>query len=249
MKSVPNLISYPHEFSQIFPHPVSIFSWAKSHFWVFLKKEKRWRVGPACQRLRRHAPRSDWLPGAALPSCPCLKGAVLTAPHPFRSAFAVRAQCRCHARMRAFASAPPRLPIAWAAVFHVWAAPPPLPGPSAVPLSERATAVVRQPLSPWTSPRWAEPRAPPCRLFLWVHLHLSFLFLPTQTQDPAGHRSTHLIEERRRRPGFPPFPSARSSGELLPPPTCLASDHSTVDARVSFANHVNTPCDHVISDD
>jgi hypothetical protein len=40
-------------------------------------------VGPACQRLNRHALHSDWLPGAALPSCPCLKGAVPTAPHRF----------------------------------------------------------------------------------------------------------------------------------------------------------------------
>jgi hypothetical protein len=31
-------------------------------------------VGPACQRLSRHAPRPDWLPGVALPSRPHHKG-------------------------------------------------------------------------------------------------------------------------------------------------------------------------------
>jgi hypothetical protein len=38
-------------------------------------------VGPACQRLSRHAPCPDWLPGAALPSRPCHKGV-----DPFRPA-------------------------------------------------------------------------------------------------------------------------------------------------------------------
>jgi hypothetical protein len=39
-------------------------------------------VGPACQRLSRHVPRPDWLPGKALLSRPCHKGVVPTAPCP-----------------------------------------------------------------------------------------------------------------------------------------------------------------------
>jgi hypothetical protein len=50
------------------------------------------------------------------------------------------------------------------------------------------------------------PEYPPCRLFLRVHLRLSFLSLSTLTQDPAGHRCPHLIGERRRRPGFSTLP-------------------------------------------
>jgi hypothetical protein len=43
-------------------------------------------MGPSCQQLSRHAPRPDWLAGAALPSHPCLKGTVPTAPHACPSA-------------------------------------------------------------------------------------------------------------------------------------------------------------------
>jgi hypothetical protein len=40
MKSVPNLISYLHEFSQIFPHLVFFLVW-KADFQGFLKLENR----------------------------------------------------------------------------------------------------------------------------------------------------------------------------------------------------------------
>jgi hypothetical protein len=50
------------------------------------------------------------------------------------------------------------------------------------------------------------PEHPPCRLFLRIHLSLSFLSLSTPTQDPDGHRSPHLIGERRRRPYFSTLP-------------------------------------------
>jgi hypothetical protein len=56
------------------------------------------------------------------------------------------------------------------------------------------------------------PRAPPCRLFLWVPLRLSFLLFPTLMQDTAGHQSTHLVGERRRRPSFSTLPVGKKLG-------------------------------------
>jgi hypothetical protein len=64
MKSVPNLISYLQEFSQIFPHLVSIFLVRKAIFENFWKWKKGWRVGPTSQPLCHRTPRPDWLAGA-----------------------------------------------------------------------------------------------------------------------------------------------------------------------------------------
>jgi hypothetical protein len=75
------------------------------------------------------------------------------------------------------------------------------------------------------------PEHPLAAFFSGIHLHLSFLSLPTPTQDPAGHRSPTSLENTVAVPVFPPLPSARSSGELLPPPTCPAGGLSVVDAR------------------
>jgi hypothetical protein len=57
------------------------------------------------------------------------------------------------------------------------------------------------------------PEHPPRSLFLRVHLHLSSLFLPTPTQNHDGHRSTHLVGERRRRLGFS-RPSRRQEAQV-----------------------------------
>jgi hypothetical protein len=54
MKSVPSIISYLHEFSQIFPHLVSIFLVWKCDFRGFLKLENFCRVGPVSQLRCRH---------------------------------------------------------------------------------------------------------------------------------------------------------------------------------------------------
>jgi hypothetical protein len=42
------------------------FSRAENRFQVYFKSTFHWRVGPAYQRLSRHAPCADWLPGVAL---------------------------------------------------------------------------------------------------------------------------------------------------------------------------------------
>jgi hypothetical protein len=66
-------------------------------------------------------------------------------------------------------------------------------------------------------------------------------------QDHAGHRSTHLIGERRHRPGFPPFPSARSSDELPPSATCLVGDPSAVDVRAPHLTHGSATAGHAVT--
>jgi hypothetical protein len=77
---------------------------------------------------------------------------------------------------------------------------------------------------------------PPCRFFYVDCLAELPLPPPPRCRTTAGRRSPHLVGERHRRSGFPPFPSARSSGELSPPPTCLAGGLSAVGARApSFA--------------
>jgi hypothetical protein len=43
-------------------------------------------------------------------------------------------------------------------------------------------------------------------------LRLSFLLFPTLMQDTAGHQSTHLVEERRRRPSFSTLPVGKKLG-------------------------------------
>jgi hypothetical protein len=86
IKNVPNCIFYLHEFSNIFNQRVPIFLVRNCDFWGFLKLENHSRVGPNYQRVCRHMPRLDWLVGAALPLCPCLKGAILTVPHSCPSA-------------------------------------------------------------------------------------------------------------------------------------------------------------------
>jgi hypothetical protein len=66
MKSVPNLISYLHDFSGIFSQFLAIFFELFSSGVIYLNSKFDWRVGPACQWQCRAAPSRDWLPRAAL---------------------------------------------------------------------------------------------------------------------------------------------------------------------------------------
>jgi hypothetical protein len=66
MKTVPNWIYYSHDFFWIFLNCLSIFLGRNTKFGFILILEKHWHMGPSCQRLSRHAPCADWLPGVAL---------------------------------------------------------------------------------------------------------------------------------------------------------------------------------------
>jgi hypothetical protein len=91
MKSVPNLISYLQEFSQIFPHIVSIFLVQKAILGIS-EKEKALTCGPRLSATK--PPRAAPGLAAPVPSRPCLKGVVPTALH--RSAVSrVRAAPAC----------------------------------------------------------------------------------------------------------------------------------------------------------
>jgi hypothetical protein len=48
MKSVPNWISYSHEFFQIFPYCLAIFPVLESEFRIYLKSNFHRRMGPTC---------------------------------------------------------------------------------------------------------------------------------------------------------------------------------------------------------
>jgi hypothetical protein len=54
---------------------------------------------------------------------------------------------------------------------------------------------------------------------------------PPHRRTAAGHRSPTSLEKLRRRAGFSPSLSTRSSGELSPPPPCPAGSLTVVGAR------------------
>jgi hypothetical protein len=138
---------------------------------------------------------APWLAavGGDVRKCACGLKAVLTGPCPTPPP-------RCRRRPRLASRPPvPTAPSPMSEADHVTvrvlclypSVPPPLPG----------RLHRREPLQGERSPEH-----PPCRLFLRVHLRLSFLSLPTPTQDPASHQSPHLVRERRRRPSFSTLP-------------------------------------------
>jgi hypothetical protein len=72
---------------------------------------------------------------------------------------------------------------------------------------------------------------PPLPLFLLGLLSRASSPPPPRRRTAAGCRSPHSSENAAADPVFPPFPSARSSGELPPPPTCPAGFLSAVGPR------------------
>jgi hypothetical protein len=91
------------------------------------------------------------------------------------------------------------------------------------------------------------PEHPPCRLFLRVYLRLSPLFLPTRRKTTSATRAPTSSENSTVVPVFPPFLSARSSGELPPSPTCPVGGPSTMDARGPHVSHSSTASGQVMT--
>jgi hypothetical protein len=136
------------------------FLCGKVIFEVFWNWKNRWRLGTTCQRLCRHAPCPGWPAGAALPSRPCLKGAIPTTPHACPSAPPRHFD-------RASAPLPVRSPRRR---FPHVAAP---PWATALLPTKPEHAVYREPLSPSAPFAGTAAASPPHALFTVDHTALS----------------------------------------------------------------------------
>jgi hypothetical protein len=198
MKSIPNFISYLHEFSKIFTHLLPIFLVRKGDLRGFLKLEKLLTRGVHLSVAMPHAPCPSWLTMVELLSHPCLKGAILTATHVCPSA-------PPHHFGRASAPSPlspasPRHHEPAAPPLFFWL-PPLSPSPSstqvaeavASPPTEPERAVYHEPPSPSAPLAGKAAMSPPLALFIIDCAALSPEAKSEHAHGPLGEATAVML--------------------------------------------------------